>query len=223
MKILAIDASTEHCSVALLRDGELDGVELHAVQSHSELMLDMVHDLLQRHALRVRDLDGIAFGAGPGSFTGLRIACGVAQGIAFAAGIPVAPVGTLLAMAQAASAARVVVCLDARMHEIYHAAYERDGDGWRAVYEPGVYAPAAAPALPGDGWFGCGSGFAAYRDTLAHRYAGKLCGVDEEGYPRARDIALLAATDFSQGRGLDAALAVPHYVRDKVALKTAER
>jgi tRNA threonylcarbamoyladenosine biosynthesis protein TsaB len=223
LKILAIDASTEYCSVALWCEGELDALDVHAGQRHSELVLEMTHDLLGRHALRIAMLDGVAFGAGPGSFTGLRIACGVTQGLAFAAGLPVVGVSTLLAMAQAAPAARVVCCLDARVHEIYHAAYERDGDHWHAVHAPGLCAPAAAPMLPGQGWYACGSGFGAYRDALERRYAGVLAGVDAGAYPHAREIARLAVTEFERGGGVDAAQAVPLYLRDRVALKTAER
>lgn len=223
LNILAIDTSTEYCSVALWRDGELDAQDAHAGQRHSALVLDMTHVLLARHALRVAMLDGVAYGAGPGSFTGLRIACGVAQGLAFAAALPVVGVSTLLAMAEATPAARVVCCLDARVHEIYQAAYERSGDGWVVVHAPGLHAPADAPLLPGDGWFGCGSGFAAYRDVLGRRYAGTLAGVDEAAYPHARQIARLAVVELEQGRGVDAAQAVPVYLRDRVALKTAER
>ncbi len=146
MKILALDASTEYCSVALWRDGDVDVRETHAGQRHSELLLGMVDELLVRHELRVGELDGIAFGEGPGSFTGLRIACGVTQGLAFAAGIPVIGVGTLLAMAEAVQAEHVVCCLDALMHEIYHAAYEKSGGGWQTVCEPGLWAPADSPS-----------------------------------------------------------------------------
>jgi tRNA threonylcarbamoyladenosine biosynthesis protein TsaB len=223
LKILALETSTEHCSVALWRDGEIDSQAARAGQRHSEMVLDMAHALLARHGLRVAQLDGVAFGAGPGSFTGLRIACGVAQGLAFSAGIPVACVSTLLAMAQGQSATRIVCCLDARVHEIYHAAYERGGTSWRTVCAPGLYAPADAPLLPGGEWYGCGSGFAAYRDALERRYAGVLAGVDADAYPHAREVAQLAVQEFEQGRGVEAALAAPIYVRDRVALTTAER
>ena len=223
MKILALDTSTEYCSVALWRDGDVDVCEAHAGQRHSELLLGMVDELLARHDLRVGELDGIAFGEGPGSFTGLRIACGVTQGLAFAAGIPVAGIGTLLAMAEAAQARHVVCCLDARMHEIYHAAYEKSGDGWQTVCEPGLWAPADSPSLPAGSWYGCGNGFTAYREVLMQRYDGCLSGVAPALVPHARDIARLAAPLFAQGKGQDAALAAPLYIRDKVALRTDER
>lgn len=223
MKILGIDTSTEYCSAALWCDGEIDARERYAGQRHSELVLGMVDELLACRGLRVEALDGIAFGAGPGSFTGLRIACGVTQGLAFAAGIPVLGVGTLLAMAEAAQAARIVCCLDARMHEVYHAAYEQSDGNWNAVHEPGLYAPAETPELPAGTWFGGGSGFAAYREVLMQRYAGKLTVIDAGLHPRAQDITRLAVPQFERGLGIDATLAAPVYVRDKVALKTHER
>ena len=223
MKILALDTSTEYCSVALWRDGDVDICEAHAGQRHSELLLGMVDDLLVRQELRVGELDGIAFGQGPGSFTGLRIACGVTQGLAFAAGIPVIGVGTLLAMAEAAQAERVVCCLDARMHEIYHAAYEKSGDGWETVCEPGLWAPSESPSLPAGSWYGCGSGFTVYHEALMQRYDGCLSGVGPAVVPHAQDIARLAAPLFAQGKGQDAACAAPLYIRDKVALRTDER
>ncbi len=223
MKILALDTSSEYCSVALWSDGEIDARETHAGQRHSELLLGMVHELLSRHRLRVGQLDGIAFGEGPGSFTGLRIGCGVTQGLALATGIPVVGVGTLLAMAEATDAAHVVCCLDARMHEIYHAAYEKSDKGWTVMHPPGLCEPAAAPLVPEGRWFGGGNGFAVYREALLQRYEGKLSRVDAGLHPRAREIVRLAVPQFEHGKGIDAALAAPLYIRDKVALKTDER
>ncbi len=223
LKILALDTSTEYCTVALWRDGEVDARERLAGQRHSELLLGMVDELLARQALRVGELDGIAFGQGPGSFTGLRIACGVTQGLAFAAGIPVTGICTLLAMAEAAGGGRVVCCLDARMHEIYHAAYDKSGGEWEVVSEPALWPPSQAPLLPEGSWLGCGSGFAAYGERLMQRYEGRLSGVAPEIFPHARDIARLAVPLFERGGGVDAALAAPLYIRDKVALRTDER
>ena len=223
MKILAFDTSTEYCSAALWIDGEADVRETRAGQSHSDLVLGMIDSLLGSGGCRLRDLDGIAFGEGPGSFTGLRIACGVVQGLAFGADVPVAGVGTLLAMAEGSAAKRVVCCVDARVHEIYHAAYERRGALWHAAHEPSLCAPAAAPELPGDAWLACGSGFSVYRDVLEQRYAGKLSAIDLARYPHARDIAALAAPRFAAGHGVSAQEAVPVYLRDKVALRIDER
>ena len=223
MNILALETSTELCSAALWLDGEIDAREVVAGQRNSELLLPMVDALLAAHRLAARDFDGIAFGAGPGAFTGVRIACGVAQGIAFGAGVPVAGIGTLLALAQASRAQRVVCCLDARMGEVYHAAYERRGEEFVEVHAPGLYRPEAVPALPAGPWIGCGSGFAVYRGVLEDRYQGCLDEVMENLVPHAREIALLAARQFALGAVADAADAVPLYVRNKVALRVDER
>ena len=122
MKFAAIETSTEWCSVALWRDGELGAIEERAGSRHGELVLPMLDRLLAAAGLEVADLEAVAFGAGPGSFTGLRIACGIAQGLAFARGLPVLGVSSLEAMAEECGAARVVACLDARMGEVYYSA-----------------------------------------------------------------------------------------------------
>lgn len=223
MKVLALETSTEFCSVALWRDGELDAVEQHVGQSHSERVLAMASELLARHGLQLTAFDALAFGEGPGSFTGLRIACGVTQGLAFAAGLPVVGVGTLMAMAELTGAQRVVCCIDARMQEVYHGAYERSGTGWRTVQSPGVYPPAAVPLPPDGEWHGCGNGFAVYRDTLLQRLGRRVTKIDASVHARAHEIARLAALRLERGEARDATDAVPLYVRDKVALKTHER
>jgi tRNA threonylcarbamoyladenosine biosynthesis protein TsaB len=223
LNLLALDTSTEYCSVALLCDEDLTHREVHAVQRHSELILPMIEDLLAASGLALAQLDGIAFGAGPGSFTGLRIACGVAQGLAFGAGLPVVPVGTLAALAQEAGASKVIACLDARMGEIYHAAYRRDPGHWTEIAAPSVGSAQSAPLLEGDGWFGCGSGFAVYADALAKRYGRQLDGVAARLYPHARSVAQLAVPVLATGGGLPAEQAAPIYVRDKVALKMHEQ
>jgi tRNA threonylcarbamoyladenosine biosynthesis protein TsaB len=223
LKILAFDTSTEHCTVALLRDGEIDERETRAGQRHSELLLGMIDELLAARSLRLRDLTGIAFGHGPGSFTGLRIACGVVQGLAFGAGLPVVGIGTLVAMAAGTQADRVVCCVDARVHECYHAAYEKRDGAWHPLHEPSVCAPDAAPALPGGGWLACGNGFIAYRDALVARYGAQLSAIDPECFPHARDIAQLAVPCFEKGETASAEQAAPLYLRDKVALRIDER
>jgi tRNA threonylcarbamoyladenosine biosynthesis protein TsaB len=223
MKILALDASTEYCSVALWRDGDVDARDALAGQRHSELLLPMVDGLLGRHGVRVKDLDGIAFGEGPGSFTGLRIACGVTQGLAFGAGLRVVGVSTLLAMAEAARAERAVCCLDARMGEIYHGAFARAGAAWETVHGPGLCAPVDAPELPGGSWAGCGSGFAAHEVALRRRYREQLSAIMPDVVPHAREVARLAVREFEQGRAVPAEQAAPVYLRDKVALRSDER
>ncbi|WP_072292821.1 tRNA (adenosine(37)-N6)-threonylcarbamoyltransferase complex dimerization subunit type 1 TsaB [Nitrosovibrio sp. Nv17] len=223
MRILAFDTSTEYCSVAVLTGDACVHREVLAQQRHSELILPMARCLLDEAGLALAQLDGIAFGAGPGSFTGLRIACGVAQGMALGAGLPVAGIGTLEALAEAAGGDRVVASLDARMGEIYHAAYERTLDGWQPVSAPVLCAPQQAPRMEGSGWTGCGSGFAVYGEALRARHAGRIDRILPGIRPHAREVARLAKAAFECGRGMDPAGAVPFYVRDKVALKERER
>ncbi len=223
MKILALETSTQYCSAALWQDGiSLSRNEL-AGQKHSEMLMPMLGALLQDAGCGIQDMDGIAFGSGPGSFTGVRIACGVAQGLALGACLPVSDISTLLAMAEGSGHAHVIAALDARMGEIYCAAYEKQEEGWKTVCEPVLCKPEDAPFVIGGGWFGAGSGFAAFREILQKRYAGQLVGMDVDAVPRAEHIAALGALQFAGGLGLDAAQAQPFYLRDKVALKTAER
>lgn len=223
MKLLALDTSTENCSVALWLDGDILSRQELAGQRHSDLILPMLEELLGEAGLTLKLLDGIAFGEGPGSFTGLRIGCGIAQGLALGADLPVVGISTLLALAEAAPGERVLACLDARIGEIYHAAYEKQQGAWHTVREPSLCYAKDAPELSGAGWIGAGSGFAAYADALQARYAGQLLSSDGSVYPQARDMVKLAAPMFEQGLGQDAALAAPLYIRNKVALKTAER
>jgi len=223
MRVLALETSTEYCSVALWLDGVVvEHCEL-VGQKHSELLMAMLEDVLKQAGVKLAQLDGIAFGMGPGSFTGVRIACGAAQGLAFGADLPVAGVCTLQALADASGRLRVIAALDARMGEIYHAAYEKREGAWVALSEPCLCKPEEAPPLPGNGWFGAGSGFAVHGAVLAERYAGQLQGVDDAAVPQAVAIAALGAAQFAQGAGMDAAEALPLYLRDKVALKTHER
>ncbi len=169
MRILALDTSTEWCSVAV-GDGTIwHRRDEHAGQAHSERVLPMVHAALAEAGWTLANLDGLAFGAGPGSFTGIRIGCGVAQGLALGADLPVVPIPTLAAIAQEVFRTRgwerVLACLDARMREVYTAAFVRSGGEWREVAPPAVLAPAEVRRVQGVGeadWHGAGNGFAAY-------------------------------------------------------------
>lgn len=223
MKILAIETSTEFCSVALWQDGMVSEKIERVAQKHSEVLLTMLDTVLKESGVRLAQLDGIAFGAGPGSFTGVRIACGVAQGLALGADLPVIGICTLLALAQGSRTDRVVAALDARMAEVYFAVYEKREGVWSADCEPCLCLPQDTPMLQGSGWMGAGSGFAAHGTLLQARYAGQLDKVDADCVPLAQAIAQLAAPMFKAGKGLDAARAMPLYLRDKVALKTSER
>jgi tRNA threonylcarbamoyladenosine biosynthesis protein TsaB len=223
LNVLALDTSTDLCSVALWRDGEVAHEARVAGQTHSQLLLPMLDGLLRGAGLVLADIDAIAFGAGPGSFTGLRIACGVAQGMALGATIPVVGVCTLLAVAEAAGAGRAVCCLDARMHEVYHAAFVRSGATWQIASAPGLYAPALVPVAEGGGWMGCGNGFAAYAQPLVDRLGGALCGTRPELVPHAREIAILGAAACARGEAVPPEQALPVYIRNKVALTVAEQ
>jgi tRNA threonylcarbamoyladenosine biosynthesis protein TsaB len=221
--ILALETSSEICSVALRVGESTTSREEQAGQKHSELLLPMIHDLLEAAHLRVADLDAIAFGAGPGSFTGLRIGCGVVQGLGFAAGCPAVPVGSLEALAEAADGQRVVVCTDARMGQIYHGAYERRDQMWQAILPPSLCDPEKLPELPGNGWLGCGSGFERYGESLVARYRAQLADVKMGVIARAREIIALGAKYLAAGHSVSCAEALPVYVRDKVALTMKEQ
>ena len=215
MKFAAFETSSEWCSVAICVRGEIAALERRAGQRHSELALPMLEDLLKNFGLSIAQLDAVAFGAGPGAFTGLRIACALAQGLALARGLPVLGISSLEAIAQEAGVARVVACIDARMREVYYAALEHDGSRWREVIGAQCVAPQAAPRPPGEGWVGAGSGFTPYGNLGLQR-------VLPEVHPTAMAVAQLAAPRLEAGEGVDAGLAVPVYIRDKVAFTQRE-
>jgi len=223
MKLLVIDTSTEWCSAALWLDGRILARRVLAGQRHSSLLLPMVDELLREAATSLRQLDGIGYGAGPGSFTGLRIACAVTQGLALGADLPVVGVSTLESIAEQSGAERVLAVLDARMAEVYWAAYRREGVGWHCVTEPALALPESV-CVPEDGdWMGAGNGFAALGEVLRPRLAAQLTRIDDSLMPDAAAMAALAAQAFERGEGMDAALAAPIYLRDKVALTIDER
>lgn len=224
MKILALETSTEYCSAALSHDDTIIAKDTLAGQKHSEILLVMIQELLAEAELTLRQIDGIAFGAGPGSFTGLRIACGVAQGLGFAAKLPVVGISTLEALAQKISAPETIVALDARMGEIYHAAYQKTSEHhWEVISPPVLCSPDSPPALPNGNWVAGGSGFDVYRDKLSAIYRENIqqiyCGL----HPQAVEIAQLARYKLSKNSNSDPANATPVYLRNKVALKEAER
>jgi tRNA threonylcarbamoyladenosine biosynthesis protein TsaB len=226
MRILAIDTSTETCAVALGDGLAWDERSVAAGHRHSELLLPMIRSLLDDHDARLEQLDGLAFGAGPGAFTGLRIACGVAQGLALGAGFPLIGVSTLEALAETArqqqAASRVIAALDARAQEVYIAAYRHDGARWHEAVAPAVIAPDAA-TLPADGgWTGVGSGFGAY-PALRERCFPVLVSCEPTLFPSATAIGTLELPRFAAGEGVAARDAAPIYLRHKVALTSAER
>lgn len=222
MKLLAFDTSTEACSAALaLGDAILQREEL-APRRHAELILPMVDSLLQEAGLRLKDLDALAFGRGPGAFTGVRLAAGIAQGLALGAGLPVLPVSSLAALAQGATdpADALLATMDARMGEIYWGMFEpANGGAARLIAGERVSDPAAVALPAGRSFFAIGSGWETYGALLAERFKGRVTGAAPARRPRARDLLPLARAELQQGRGLPPEQALPVYLRNEVAQK----
>ncbi|MBS1142743.1 MAG: Peptidase glycoprotease [Proteobacteria bacterium] len=223
MQILALETSTESGSCALWRDGVVTERLCPAGRSHSETLLPLVRELLAEAGLPVGQLDAIAFGVGPGAFTGLRVACGAAQGLAVAANLPLIPVTSLEALAAQADADQVLALLDARMGEVYSGRFERSADGYRLLGEIRVSAPAEVLLPEGGALVACGNAVAAYPALAERLAAAGLRVYAEVAVPTAATVARLAVPRALRGEGLDAALAAPLYVRDKVAKTVAER
>jgi len=224
IKILAIDSSTIACSAALLIDETITERFEIAPRKHGELLLPMIEELLNKENLHVNDLDAIAFGQGPGSFTGLRIAASVTQGIAFAANLPVIPISTLQAMAQASkeefSSNKTLVCLDARMQEIYFGAYKLGQDDLMQPFMPDqLVNPNNLPKLTDDKWLAIGDAWAVYSEQLEKHFATQIRQVVPEFYPHAKHIAKLAKQAFINKKTLNAEQAIPVYLRNQDAWK----
>jgi tRNA threonylcarbamoyladenosine biosynthesis protein TsaB len=229
VKLLALDTSTELCSAALWLDGHCSTREVSRERGHGELILSMIDELLTEADIGLRQLDAIAFGRGPGGFTGLRLGVGVAQGLGFAAGLPLLPISDLRAIAaqvllRAAAPPRTLVCQDARMNEVYWGCFERLGEAVNAVGPEAVANPASVtlPAVWSDTPVcGAGSGFAAYARLLTPVSA-TLTEVHPGLRPRAREIALLAAHE-GLVNAVPAEQAQPVYLRDQVAQQPLDR
>lgn len=223
MRLLALDTATECCSAALLMGDRLLAREAELARGHAERILPMIDELLAEGGLSLRELDAIAFGRGPGGFTGVRLAASVAQGLAFGSGLGVVPVSDLRAVAQRAfdddaGVTRALVCNDARMREIYWACFERDGDGLAVARGGERVGPPADVRLP-SGWpaaAGLGRGFAVY-PTLRDIAGVEVRAPWDTLLPRAAEVARLAAPEVRAGRTLSAEAAVPVYLRDDVA------
>ncbi len=234
--LLAIDTSTEYCSVALLRSAMAAGAdsspqcwvrhELTGAVS-STRVLPAIREVFAESGLTLADCDAIAFGAGPGSFTGLRTATGIAQGLAFGRALPVVPVGTLLACAEharlrAPGTARVLAALDARMDEVYWAdfAWDDAAGEWRTLHAAALDAPGAV-GVPDAPFTLAGNAAAAFGAQLPA--AARAAAIDADALPHAVPIAHLALRAYRAGRTVPADQAAPEYIRNKVAQTTAER
>jgi tRNA threonylcarbamoyladenosine biosynthesis protein TsaB len=228
LRILALETATDACSAAISIGGEVRERFEVAPRRHVALLLPFVDSLLADAGLTVGDLDAVAFGRGPGSFTGLRIAAGMAQGIAFGAGLPVVPVSTLAAVAQCCvrerDAAAVLVALDARMQEVYYGAFYRGDDGLVVLTgEEVVCAPDAVPVPPAAEWYAAGDGWTAHDVQIRARLPYRLAGLMETARPHAADVARLAAVLFGRGGALSPEQAAPVYLRNHVADKPGPR
>ena len=224
MNILALDSSTEACSVALL--SEQNVVEKFEVigRGHAEHLLPMINNLLAENGVSLDEIDLFAYGAGPGSFTGLRIGAAMMQGLALARDRNLIAVSSLAALA-ARQQGLVLSVIDARMEQVYHGLYQRNE---KAIPELigaiGVSSPDAISLPEHEEIILCGTGWDRYRDDFALKQTKnqKITGVNDE-YPHAADIARLAMFESEQGRATDPAEALPQYVRNKVASKMSER
>ncbi len=236
MKLLALDTATEACSAALLIDDVVRSEYEVVDRRHNEIILPMVKRLLALAETKLADLDAIAFGRGPGSFTGVRIATGITQGLAMGADKPVVPVSNLAAVAAGAIAKqdcdKVLVCMDARMDEVYCGAYERDGKyavtlaGTEAVLPPSAVHEHVSHVVDGDewmgsGWIGSGTGWRRYPD-LNSKFQIDVLDDEADRLPHAADIVMLAKFSFARLEYVDPADALPVYLRDQVAHKKAK-
>lgn len=230
MKILAIDTSTEACSAALNIDGEIYPAYKIAPREHSRLILTMIDDLLAESDTELSQLDAIAFGRGPGSFMGLRIAAGVTQGIAFVNDTPVIPVSTLMAIAEVSyiqtGSTRVLAAIDARMDEVYWGAFRREHERWLIAGEEQVVPPDTV-IFPEDdsvehqsaAWLAAGTGWASFRERLLEGNDYQPVQTIEDCFPSAEAIARIAVGELEQGNTCKAHQAVPVYLRNNVAKK----
>lgn len=221
MRLLALETSTDLGSCALWQDGHLLHRLCPAGRPHSETLLDLVREILAEAECGFGNLDGIAFGAGPGAFTGLRVACGITQGLAVAHDTPVFPVVTLEAMAWQCKAPKVISLLDARMNEVYTACYTFT-DFCLSLQGDIHVLPPELISLPEGDYLACGNALKAY-PVLAERLNQRGLSQMPDIMPLASSVAELALPRLVKGEGLDAALAAPLYIRDKVAQTVAER
>ena len=228
MKLLAIDTSTEACSVALSVDGEVRERYEIAPRRHTELVLPWADALLAEAGVAKTQLDAIAVARGPGAFTGVRLAVAIVQGMALALDLPVIPVSTLAALAlrapDANDGARILSAIDARMGEVYLGAFARDEVALiRALGEEWMAVPAAPNVSVEAQWIGVGTGLAAAEGALKQALGESLTHCDETALPHAADVARLAVLAWSRGEAIAPDALEPAYLRNKVALTLAEQ
>ena len=227
MKLLAIDTSTDACSAALWLDGEVCQRYQIAPREHGQLILRMIASLLAEAGLTLAQMDALSFGRGPGGFTGVRIANGVIQGLAFGADLPVVAVSSLAALAQGAyvevRAPQVLAVIDARIGEVYWGAYRAAENGLVMLVDQEIVCPPHHVPPPhhdvDHDWFGAGNGWHAYAQQLKTRLGDAVTAWDGQRYPQAQHIAQLGIDAFQRGLAVSAEQALPVYLRDEVAWK----
>ncbi len=227
MNILALDTCTECCSAALLYQGRVfERIEM-TQRGHSDLILGMMDDLFKQAKITIAEIDAVAFGRGPGSFTGVRVGVGVAQGIAFARDVPVIPISSLAAVAQGAADAldidKLAVAMDARMGEVYCANYQLENGTVRLIDNERVCPPEQFKPDSTQQWTGIGTAWSVYDEILRQNFEGLLRSVSAEHYPLATSVLKLAEIEAEAGRLLPAEQAMPVYLRDNVAKKKGEQ
>lgn len=217
VRILALETATEACSVAVLAGTAMYRRFEVRPRAHLRLLLPMVESVLTEAQLDLGEIDAIAFGCGPGGFTGLRIAAGVAQGLALGARLPVIPVSNLAALAASTlrdtTARKVIVCQDARMGEVYWATFDRGADNLPVASGPERVGPPEVVSVAGSDWFGAGSGWLAY-PQLHVGFAGVI--ETNPRWPDAADVAAIAFGELRAGRALAPEHAAPTYIRNNV-------
>ena len=225
---LALDTSTDACSVATYVDGQVAERFEPMEREHTRRLLPMVHAALAECGRSLAQLDGLVCGIGPGSFAGLRIGVGVAKGLALARDLPVVGISSLAMLAQQAfaqgAAAQVAACIDAKMSEVYFGAYRRGADGLaQAVIEDCACVPPSAPRLPAGDWRAVGSGWSVHEAALRQATGGALDAMEAAALPHAREALALALPRFAAGAAISADVLAPAYLRDRVALTLAEQ
>ena len=217
MKLLALDTATAACSAALWCDGRVIEVFEIAMNKHSSLILGMVGQVLGESGLALNQCDAIAFGRGPGSFTGLRIGVGVVQGLAFGADIPVVPVSSLRAQAERAGAVNVLAAFDARMGQLYWALHRAGENGAQSEIDGIKLTSAEQVSVPaGEAWSAAGTGCDLYRDAIESANPGSKINFVPRSYPHAADVARLGVVEYRAGNLVSATQAAPEYVRNQV-------
>ena len=222
MKILSLDTSTEYMSLGLKIYEDFHSINIKAGQTHSEIVLPEINKFLSDHQLTTKDLDAIAFGKGPGSFTGIRIACGIAYGLGYGASIPVIGVNNLLALADRSGKNKVISVIDARMGEIYFSAYIKEGKTFSEPMFEGVYKPDELPRIKESGWTLIGNAIETYKKEMKDHFGQQIENLIDGPIEVVESISKLA-TPFIKNKIFELIHAEPVYLRNKVAFTIEER